>query len=92
MAASKHTTSITTGLAYSYWSVQTLDAQKTGRDWPVMSGSRKLNFWKNFEFANALMDVAAYFPFRQGTFEFELKPFLKEVQRIADERYGGKFT
>ena len=56
------------------------------------SGSRKLNFWKNFEFANALMDVAAYFPFRQGTFEFELKPFLKEVQHIADERYGGKFT
>ena len=42
MAASKHTTSITTGLAYSYWSVQTLDAQKTGRDWPVMSGSQKL--------------------------------------------------
>ena len=47
---------------------------------------------KNFEFADALMDVAAYFPFRQGTFEFELKPFLKEVQHIADERYGGKFT
>src|SRR5438132_2213173 len=40
MAASKHTTSITTGLAYSYWSVQTLDAQKTGRDWPVMSPTR----------------------------------------------------
>src|SRR5207245_7367343 len=43
MAASKHTTSITTGLAYSYWSVQTLDAQKTGRDWPVMSPYRKLD-------------------------------------------------
>src|SRR2546427_683530 len=41
MAASKHTTSITTGLAYSYWSVQTLDAQKTGRDWPVMSSTQQ---------------------------------------------------
>src|SRR5262249_12028221 len=41
-AASDHTTSITTGLAYSYRRAQTPHTMKTGRDWPVMSVNRKV--------------------------------------------------
>jgi hypothetical protein len=47
---------------------------------------------KLYEFADALLDVAATFPFRPGTYRFNLKPFLREVQRVADLKYGGKFT
>jgi hypothetical protein len=45
-----------------------------------------------FLYADAVMEVAASFPFRRGSLSFNRKAFLREVQRVADARYGGQFT
>jgi hypothetical protein len=61
-------------------------------DAPSMRKWVKRNKKASLEYADAVLDVAAYFPFTPGTLSFDASKFSKEVQKIADEKYGGQFT